>query len=478
MTAAADDGGRTWDVVVVGGGVGGLVAAREAARAGRRTLVLEARDRVGGVVAAHTVDGLVLDAGAESFATRGGAVEALARGLGLGEDLVRPTAPGSWVHGPWGDGPLPRTGLLGIPGHPLAADVRGTLGLGGALRAGLDLVLPARVGAGATSLGALVRARQGRRVLDRLVAPVVGGVHAADPSALALDAVTPGLAAARAAARSGSLARAVRAQRASAPAGSAVLGLAGGLHRLVDALVADLLDAGGVVRTQAQVTALRLAAGGPGAELVVAGDRAATTTDGVVLASAAAAGLLVGAGLLDEAPGTDEGSAIALVTLVVDAPALDAAPRGTGVLVARGSADVRAKALTHATAKWAWAAAAAGPGRHVLRLSYGHAEDDPTTAPDGDLVAQARADAAVLLGVPLAPGTVRDADVVRWTQALPRPGAAHRDAVARVRDAVAGRPDVALVGAWVAGNGLASVVPQARAAGRSLAGENAAGGVS
>ncbi|GIG21944.1 protoporphyrinogen oxidase [Cellulomonas chitinilytica] len=469
-----------WDAVVVGAGVAGLVAARELAHAGLRTLVLDGRDAPGGSVRGHTVAGLSLDAGAESFATRGGVVAALLDELGLTDRVCAPQPHGSWVHLPSGDGPLPRTGLLGIPSEPGAPDVRRTLGVVGAWRARLDLVLPARVGARATTLGGLVRARMGRRVLDRLVRPIVGGVHAADPDDLAVDAVAPGLPAALRS-EGGSLARAVAQVRAAAPAGSAILGIAGGMHVLVDALVADLASAGAEVRTSAQVTAVEhstdawrvtvgtRSTGGEPEQLVAAR---------LVLATPAAADLL--AALTGtpgrEAPGTDAGgtrldagAAVTLVTLVLDEPALDAAPRGTGVLVTPAATDVRAKALTHATAKWGWLADAAGPGRHVVRLSFGRAGDD-TPLPTGReaLVDLALRDASTLLGVPLRPGSVVGHAVVRWTEALPRPSAAHQEAVARVREQAGALAGLAVCGAWAAGNGLASVVPDARRAARSL----------
>lgn len=479
----AADVAPAWDVVVVGAGVAGLVAARDLVHAGLRVVLVDGRDAPGGAVRGHDVAGLRLDAGAESFATRGGAVAALLVELGLGDDVVTPEPRGAWVHLTSGDGPLPRTGLLGVPAHPLAADVRRTLGAAGAARAALDLVLPARVGAGATTFGALVRARMGDAVADRLVHPVVGGVHAADPDDLATDTVAPGLTAARADAR-GSLARAVRALRASAPAGSAVQGLAGGIHRLVDALVEDVTAHGGVVLTRTRATGLtreddgRLAvrtepapARGAATDAVPAPPAAGARTlhaGRVLLATPQAPALLRGLdGVELGEVATDDGVPVTLVTLVLDAPALDAAPRGTGVLVGPGVTDVTAKALTHATAKWGWLARTARPGRHVVRLSFGrasaaHAADG--TPPGDALLDVALADAGTLLGVPLPASSLVGHAVVRWTQSLPRPSATHRAAVAAVRDAVAHVPGVAVCGAWASGTGLASVVPDARAA--------------
>ncbi|CAL8968037.1 Protoporphyrinogen oxidase [Cellulomonas sp. T2.31MG-18] len=472
-----------WDAVVVGAGLGGLVAARDLARAGLRLLVLDGRDAPGGAVRSHDVAGLRLDAGAESFATRGGAVAALVGELGMADDLCTPAPRGSWVHLVSGDGPLPATGLLGIPTDPGAADVRRTLGTLGSWRARLDGLLPARVGADATTLGALVRTRMGARALDRLVRPLVGGVHAADPDQLAVDVVAPGLRAALA--QHGTLGKAVGALRAAAPAGSAVQGLSGGVWRLVDALVADVRAHGGEVRVRSAVTGLAVDDDGAGAGAGTAAGGAADPVHGfvvrtadeelhadrVLLATAAAVPLV--AELTGADPGsmqTDDGTPVTLVTLVLDGvTALDAAPRGTGVLVAPDVTDVTAKALTHATAKWEWLAAAAGPGRHVVRLSFGRAEGDAAALPSGDeLVRLALADAAVLLGVALPAEQLVGHDVVRWTQALPRPSASHRDAVAAVRDAVSRVPGLALTGAWVSGNGLASVVPQARSAAAEL----------
>lgn len=483
MTAGAGDAAAGKTAVVVGGGISGLLAARELARSGVRTTVLEATGAWGGCVGSHVVAGLTLDSGAESFATRSSAVADLAAELGLADDIVAPNPGGAWVQLPDGPRELPKTGVLGIPANPWDPEVRRSLGLPGSLRASLDALLPASLGTKAevTSVSALVRTRMGKRVLERLVAPVVGGVHSADPALLDVDMVAPGLRAGIR--RHGSLAAAVAAQRrggAGAPttgpqkpglqkAGSAVAGLRGGMHTLISALLAELRQRGVTLLSATPADAVERTAEG---WRVTSGD---TAYDAGLLVIAvegpAAVGLL--ADTLPELASRrpDAGPDVSLVTLVVDLPQLDAAPRGTGVLVAPQSPGVQAKALTHATAKWGWLAARTGPGTHVLRLSYGRGEDPaqaatslhagPIAAPprsDDELFHAALKDASALLSVPVTAADVVDWDVVRWSGALPFASLGHKSRVAEVRSICAADGTLAVVGGWLSGNGLAAIV--------------------
>lgn len=482
----------TADVVVIGGGVGGLVAALECAKVGLQVTVLERRDELGGCVGRIELDGLTLDSGAESFATRGGTVAELLGSLGLDAAIANPNPTGAWLVMPGKHGldaaPLPKTGMLGIPANPLGDDVRRIIGWNGAIRAYLDRVKPIlRIGR-ARSLGELVRERMGQAVLDRLVTPISAGVYSTDPVDLDLDIVAPGLN--EAMTRTGSLSGGVGQLLEERKAGSAVHGIRGGMHRLVDALERELAHFGVTVVRGAEVTGLerdaatreRDAASSAEASgwLVTATTetgRLLVTAPDVVLAASGHAALALVDDALDgwtHTSGADgaawpAAASVELVTLVLDAPGLDAAPRGTGVLVAADAPGVTAKALTHSTAKWSWLAEQAG-GRHVVRLSYGRAgAANPLDGrSDAEVAELALADASLLLGVQLDERMLRASGRTVWRDAISQATIGQHERVHALEDALAAEPGIEATGSWVAGTGLASVVPHALLAARRV----------
>ena len=78
------EGINPWDVVVVGAGLSGLMAARLLRRAGLRVTLLEARDRVGGRVWNQPIgDGCWIDFGAQWIAPGQRRIQALVKEFGL-----------------------------------------------------------------------------------------------------------------------------------------------------------------------------------------------------------------------------------------------------------------------------------------------------------------------------------------------------------------------------------------------------------
>lgn len=364
-------------VLVVGGGVAGLVAAHDLARAGLRVTLIERSDRLGGQIEATQIDGRTLDVGAESFATRGLEVAALLDELGLAASVVAPTTNPAWVHDAAGRSyPLPEAGVLGIPVHPAHQSI--ALGRLGAVRAACDALLPRTRLTPTSTVGDVVAARMGRRVRDRLVDPVVRGVYSSAAGDLALMTASPALA--RELTTTRTLARAAARVRAASPSGSQVAGLRGGMSTLIDALASRLGELGVQIRLGVDVTPADLANH--------------RDTLGVRAADVAGADL---AGVVVAAPGlvgtTRTQRRITVVAAAVSSRALDAAPRGTGVLVASAAA-VGARALTHSSAKWGWLAPR--DGVHLVRLSYDVAPDDDASV-QADVRALTGADDAVVI---------------------------------------------------------------------------------
>ena len=465
-------------VLVVGGGIAGLAAARRLALADQQVGLVEAGDRLGGMIQPATLrardgDAVTIDIGAEAFAVRGGAVERLVRELGLAADVVEPRALGSWAYGAEGAYRMPAGGLTGIPGDPGAEGLEAAIGTEGVAAVRREADLDPAIGADAESLAALVRARFGDLVLERLVAPVVRGVYSLDPEVVDHRVLMPRLA--ERLREEGSLSGALAAMRAVATPGALVRTVRGGMHRLVRALEDECRLLGVEIRL--------------GVRARLEGDRVlleqAPADHAVRRVLGRTPGVDTGPLLLSAPLGEDEGfdrilttveSALGhsappvsteVVALLLDAPELDAHPRGTGVLVA-DAAGVEAKALTHASAKWPWLDEAVGEGGQLLRLSYGPREEGGaarTLGLDGaTLRARALRDASTLLGVELRPEQVLAAARQHWC--IPQPAArlGRRAELDRVQTAIDARPEVEVCGTWCDGTGLAHVIPAVDAA--------------
>ena len=432
--------GTSSDASVIGAGAGGLVAAWQLARSGCDVLLLDAWKWAGGLLAGAELGGLRVDVGAEGYSVRGGGVEQLLADLDAAHLIATPNPLGAWLQTASGPHPIPKGLLYGLPSDPEAADVRAVVG-----------TLPEPTANSSGSFADVVRAGYGSRVLDDLVAPLVGGVYSTDPYGVTLDELAPDLAARVA---SGTPLREAVTQRVrTAPPGGAVHGIRGGVNALVELVVTSARAASG---------AFELSCGEPVTGLERDGVRwRVTTTERTLTAPIVVLALPVDAAArLLGAASVPQTTRIEVISLVLDAPGLGGdEPRGTGVLVGADVPGVAAKALTHSTAKWAWLREAA-EGRDYVRLSYGRRGQAPASAglDESDLRRLVTADAAALLGRPV-PEPI---EVRRTGWAILPPGtpgvAATRDWLTQQRSVGLG-----LVGAGVAGVGLAAVVPQARA---------------
>ncbi|WP_460787639.1 protoporphyrinogen/coproporphyrinogen oxidase [Nocardioides maradonensis] len=441
-------------VVVIGGGIAGLAAAYELARAGEDVTLLEASDVLGGKLRAGEVAGVTVDVGAEAMINRRPEAVGLARELRL--EIVHPTTATSriWTRGELR--PLPRT-LMGAPVDLDGLADSGILSADGLARARAQV--PQRVD-GDAAVGEVVAARFGDEVADRLVEPLLGGVYAGLARDISIRAAAP------------QLIPLLAAEVFAAPDGPTTAespvfaGIPGGMWRLPEALAVAITQAGGAVRTGATVTALRRTPTGfaltlPDEEL---------TTDRVVVATPAAPAARL---LADVAPlasaelGSIGYASTALVTLAFRAEeAADALDVGASGFLVPAVDGRRIKAATYSFAKWDWVRAAGGD-LLVLRTSLGrYGEADTLQVPDEALVVASLADLHDATGLTAAPV---DSVVQRWGGGLPQYAVGHLDRVARIRAAVAEVPGLAVCGAAYDGVGIAPTIGSAQRAITALA---------
>ena len=465
-------------VVVVGGGISGLAAAWELTGGGEgsapdspEVVMLEGADRLGGALRSETMGGRRIDLGPDGFLGRRLEAFELCHQVGLGHALEPVGGKGAGV---WARGrvrPLPDGLALGIPTRFWPAARAGILGVRGTAGLARDALAPrpdVRGPIGDRAIGPLVGHKLGRRVVDLLVDPLIGGIHAGSVDDMSAAAVYPPLLAA--AQRRGGLMRALRAETPPLPADPAPLfwALDGGLQGLADGVADALRQRGARIECGAAVDSLDRM----GTRWAVHAGGSRTEADAVVVATPGpvAAGLLEPhdaevAGLLR---GIDYAS-VALITFRLPADAVTQPLHGTGFLVPRRShkpddpAGWAVTACTYLSQKWPHLAQ---PGEVLVRASMGRFGDQRFEDWDDDeVVARAWSELGQMIGLT---GTPLEWRVARFPGAFPQYRVHHLLRASGIESAVARLGAVAVAGAAYRGVGIPACIASGRAAARAL----------
>lgn len=451
----ADDRPR---VVIVGGGISGLATAHHLHRrlgSNVRLTLVEGSQRLGGKIDTQPLGGHLVDTGPDAMLVRSPAMAALLDDLGLGDHVVAPAALGAHV---WSRGRLrrlPPGTLFGVPDRLLPLLRSRLLSPAGLARAAMDLVLPRRRQvASDQSIAELVVPRLGRQVFERLVEPLLGGVHAGRASELSARSAAPDIEAL--ARKNRSLYFGLRRLRRAAPpasGGPALVTLDGGLVLLVEALTAGLADDD----LRLGSAAIGVARIGSGYRVDLA-DGQSIPADAVVLATPAFVTARLLADLVPDAATVLAGlpyADVATITLAYPRRAVQRPLDGTGFLVPPQEGKLLV-GCSWSSAKWPHLA---DDDLVLIRCMVGrHGDRRWLEMDDAALVRRVHAELSEAMALTEGPS---DEHVQRWPNGMPQYLVGHQDRLDALASALRPMPGIFLTGSAYRGVGLASCVADA-----------------
>lgn len=446
---------KVWDAIVVGGGISGLVSALELGKSGNSTLLLEGSSQCGGSVASIELAGHLVDSGAESFAISTSSTLDLLSELGLEANIVEPARSDARILNNGILFAIPH-GVMGIPSRLDDLEVKALLTADELMEAKRLDALEWNV-TDESSIGEVVEKRMGRAVVEKIVNPIVAGVHASNSYRLEMNSVLPGMLSL--AQSLGTLEAAARAMRGkSGKPGSAIRGMSGGVHTMLSVLLERLQKLGVQIKLESEVISIGFEeVEGIWTVKTKSGDFASRKL--IIAVPARVAGNLLQdnkemANLLNEIKTVD----VAVVIMAVKAQGLKREPLGSGVLVAGEVEVIQAKASTHATAKWSWLRDLYGADTEIIRFSYGR----DGVLPENLSVLQdyARFDLAKLYD--LSDFEIIDSVVVGWKGSLVQSSIGHQQIVKEILALSRSHKGLAIVGSAVSSNGLTGVIRKAK----------------
>lgn len=178
-------------VVVVGGGLSGLAAARalideaQARGLGLELTLVEKEPSLGGKIRSTREEGFLCEGGPPGFLDNKPSTLALARRLGIHDRLLKSN-----------DAARKRFIFSGgrlqqLPEDPVSFLLSDLLSIRGRLRIAADFLLPQGHASDDESVAAFVRRRLGQEALDKLIDPMSAGIYAGDPNVMSLKSCFP-----------------------------------------------------------------------------------------------------------------------------------------------------------------------------------------------------------------------------------------------------------------------------------------------
>ncbi len=435
----------TFDTIVVGAGMSGLVRAHALAQRGEAVLLLEASDRVGGAVRSERRQGYLVE---------------------LGPNTVRPT-PELWrlVHALdlreqalLADPKLPRYvewrgKLRALPMSPGALLSTPLLSAGGKLRL-LAEPFVGRRGGPEESVHAFFARRLGPEVADRFIEPFVGGIFAGSSRDLAVSAAFPSLA--RWDREHGGLLRGAFAERGKTPRDRSIprglLSFREGLEALPRLIASGL---GERLRVSTRVEELRQAPDGGWTLATSGGERSARRVVLTVPAWEAERLVRPFAGDAADALASIPHPFLAVVHLGISSAALPRPLHGFGHLVV----PQQGRRILGAVWNSSLFSGRAPSGQELVTVFLGGARDPGAQElSDDELTRVAASDTASALEVSGKPELV---SITRYSRAIPQYVAGHEERIAALARAEARWPGLTFLGNYRGGIAVGDVAKNA-----------------
>ena len=185
--------------IVIGGGITGLAACyrlqREAAARGipLDITLLEASDRVGGVIQTEHRDGFLIEHGPDAFISTKPAAKALCEELDIADQFIgtNPKVRRSFVIRNGALYPVPEGFYMMAPGSLVPFLKTPLFSWRGKLRMAMDLFIPRRERDTDEAVAHFVRRRLGTEAFTRMAQPMIGGIYTSDAENLSLKSTFP-----------------------------------------------------------------------------------------------------------------------------------------------------------------------------------------------------------------------------------------------------------------------------------------------